>query len=134
MNRIIVIFITLFFVSNAFAQDSTKKQSININSSYKPVLRNAVKINFAGSQLPADTSKPNLSYKIPAQNLFYAYKPISLKPLALEQDTNLYLGNRKYLKVGFGNFSTPYVRGGLSLGDGKTSLVNIMGDYIPCLM
>jgi hypothetical protein len=130
MNRIIVIFITLFFVSNAFAQDSTKKQSININSSYKPVLRNAVKINFAGSQLPADTSKPNLSYKIPAQNLFYAYKPISLKPLALEQDTNLYLGNRKYLKVGFGNFSTPYVRGGLSLGDGKTSLVNIMGDYI----
>jgi hypothetical protein len=130
MNKIILIIIASFFVSNSFAQDTTKKQAIYISSSYKPVLRNAVKINLAGAQLPADTSRPNLSYKIPSQNLFYAYNPISLKPLALEQDTNLYLGNRKYLKIGFGNFTTPFVKGGVSLGDGKTSLLNIMADYI----
>ncbi len=130
MSKNILFIIALFFVGNAFAQDTTKKQAININSSYKPVLRNAVKINLAGAQLPADTSRPNLTYKIPSQNLFYAYNPISLKPLALEQDTNLYLGNRKYLKVGFGNFTTPYLKGGISLGDGKTSLLNIMADYI----
>ena len=130
MNKIILsgIFSTLFI--NAFAQEPKKTQSIDINSSYKPVLRNAVKINFNGSQLPADTSKPVLNYKIPSQNLFYAYSPISLKPLALEQDTNLYLGNRKFLKVGYGNFSTPYVSAGISLGDGKTSLLNITGNYI----
>jgi hypothetical protein len=130
MKKIIAITISLFFVAVLFAQDTTKKQSININSSYKPVLRNAVKINFAGSQLPADTSKALLNYKIPSQNLFYAYRPISLRPLALEQDTNLYLGNRKYLKLGFGNFSTPYIKGGISLGDGKKSLINITADYI----
>ncbi len=129
MNKL---FLTILFFSYAiasFAQPS-KTQSIDINSSYKPVLRNAVKINFNGAQLPSDTSRPTLAYKIPSQNLFYSYSPISLKPLALEQDTNLYLGNRQFLKLGFGNFSTPYIRGGISLGDGKKSLINITADYI----
>lgn len=114
----------------ASAQDSTKKQSIDITSSYKPVLRNAVKINFAGSQLTADTSRPLLNYNIPSQNLFYAYRPVSLKPLALEQDTSLYLGDRNFVKAGFGNLSTPYISAGISFGDGKTSIANLTGDYI----
>lgn len=114
-----------------FAQrDSARKQSIDIISTYKPVLRNAVKINFSGSHLVADTLRNVSPYNIPAQNLFYAYQPISLRPLALEQDTNLYLGNRRYLKAGFGNYSTPYVNAGISFGDGKTSLVNLTGRYI----
>jgi hypothetical protein len=129
-NKIALLSIFSLVFVHAYAQEPKKPQSIDINSSYKPVLRNAVKINFNGSQLPADTSKPVLNYKIPSQNLFYAYSPISLKPLALEQDTNLYLGNRKFLKVGYGNFSTPYVSAGISLGDGKKSLLNITGNYI----
>ena len=130
MTKIIFIIVFSLGLVHAYAQEPKKNQSIDINSSYKPVLRNAVKINFAGSQLAADTSRPLLNYKIPSQNLFYAYSPISLKPLALDQDTNLYLGNRKFLKVGYGNFSTPYVSAGISLGDGKKSLLNITGNYI----
>ncbi len=130
MNKIFLTTGCIIFSLVAMAQPGKEPQSIDINSSYKPVLRNAVKINLAGSQLPADTSRPNLNYKIPSQNLFYSYRPISLKPLALEQDTNLYLGNRNFLKAGFGNFSTPFVRAGISLGDGKTSLLNFTGDYI----
>jgi hypothetical protein len=116
----------------AFAQkDSTKKgTTIDITSSYKPVLRNAVKINFSASQLNADTTAPKMNYQVPAQNLFYSYQPISLRPLALEQDTNLYLGLRNYLKAGFGNFSTPNVSAGFSFGDGKKSLLNLYADYI----
>jgi hypothetical protein len=96
MNKIFLITACTIFSLVAKAQPGKEPQSIDINSSYKPVLRNAVKINLAGSQLPADTSRPSLNYKIPAQNLFYSYRPISLKPLALEQDTNLYLGNRNF--------------------------------------
>jgi len=119
------------FATSGFAQrDSTKRTTIDITSSYKPVLRNAVKINFSASQLIADTSKTVAPYNVPAQNLFYSYQPISLKPLALQQDTNLYLGDRNFIKAGFGNFSTPYVSAGFSFGDGKTSLVNLYGDYI----
>src|SRR5262245_28180272 len=109
-HRFIILAAACLCSANLFAQrDTTKKQAIDITSSYKPVLRNAVKINFSGSQLAADTSKPSLLYNIPSQNLFYAYQPITLKPLALQQDTNLYLGNRRYVKAGFGSLSTPYI-------------------------
>ena len=116
----------------ASAQKDTikKKSTIDINSVYKPVLRNAVKINFSATHLNADTTAPNLTYSIPAQNLFYSYQPISLKPLALQQDTNLYLGQRNFVKVGYGNFSTPYVSAGFSFGDGKKFLANVYADYI----
>ena len=114
-----------------FAQiDTAKKQTIDITSSYKPVLRNAVKINFSASHLNADTTKPKMNYTVPSQNLFYAYQPISLRPLALQQDTNLYLGMRNYIKLGYGNYSTPYVNAGFSFGDGKKMLVNLYANYI----
>ena len=114
-----------------FAQiDTAKKQTIDITSSYKPVLHNAVKINFSASHLNADTTKPKMNYTVPSQNLFYAYQPISLRPLALQQDTNLYLGIRNYIKVGYGNYSTPYVNAGFSFGDGKKMVVNLYANYI----
>ena len=131
---IYVLLMTLFCLLSlaALAQKDTakKKATIDITSSYKPVLRNAVKTNFSASHMDADTTHPDLNYNIPPQNLFYAYQPIPLKPLALEQDTNLYLGLRNYVKVGYGNFSTPFVSAGFSFGDGKKFLANVYADYI----
>ena len=120
----------LFVLSGMAQRDTSKRQTIDITSSYKPVLRNAVKINLSASPLSADTSRPRLAYDIPAQNLFFSYQPISLKPLALMQDTGLQLGIRNYVKVGFGNYTTPYLNAAVSFGDGKTSLVNLYGNYI----
>jgi hypothetical protein len=111
-------------------KDTAKRQSIDITSSYKPVLRNAVKINFSASNLTADTAKQVAPYTIPSQNLFYTYQPMALKPLALTQDTSLDMGSRNFLKAGFGNYTTPYINAGFSFGDGKTSLVNVYADYI----
>ncbi len=117
-------------ISSSAQKDTAKKQTIDITSSYKPVLRNAVKINFSATNLTADTSKAVQPYNIPSQNLFYTYRPGSLKPLALQQDTALELGVRNFLKVGFGNYSTPYLDAGFSFGDGKKALLNFYGDYI----
>jgi hypothetical protein len=120
-----------FFILHCSAQrDTTKRQTIDITSSYKPILRNAVKINLSATPLSADTSRPRLAYNIPAQNLFFAYQPISLKPLSLTQDTGLQLGIRNYVKVGYGNFTTPYVDAAVSFGDGRKSLLNLYGNYI----
>ena len=131
MNKVILIAAASVMTLTVAAQkDTTKTQTIDITSSFKPVLRNAVKINFYGSQLQSDTSRPALNYTIPSQNLFYAYQPIALRPLALAQDTNLYLGGRNFVKAGFGSYSTPYLAAGFSFGDGKKSLVNITADYI----
>jgi hypothetical protein len=54
----------------------TIRPSVSITSSYKPVLRNAVKINFSGSQMNADTSHPALQYTIPHQSLFMPTNPL----------------------------------------------------------
>ncbi len=129
-SAFLIVAINLFSLVSIAQRDTTKKQTIDITSSYKPVLRNAVKINFSASHLIADTSKTVGPYKVPPQNLFYTYQPVSLRPLALAQDSVLDLGIRNFVKVGFGNYTTPYISAGFSFGDGKTSLVNIYGDYI----
>jgi hypothetical protein len=127
-----IIVALLFGAVPALAQKDTLKKgtTIDITSSYKPVLRNAVKINFSASHINADTSKPKMFYTVPVQNLFYSYQPVALRPVAMQPDTSLNLGMRNYLKVGFGNFSTPYVSAGFGFGDGKQTLLNLYADYI----
>ncbi|MDQ2719558.1 MAG: hypothetical protein M3Z26_07345 [Bacteroidota bacterium] len=130
-KSLLILMLFCILCNNTFAQrDTTKRQTIEITSSYKPVLRNTVKINLYASPISADTSSPRLAYNIPPQNLFFAYQPASLKPLALQSDTALQLGERNQLKIGFGNFSTPYISGAFSFGDGKHNLANVYGDYI----
>ncbi|HNP54106.1 MAG TPA: hypothetical protein PKK69_05800, partial [Ferruginibacter sp.] len=92
-----VLTLLLFPIAAQAQKDTTRKPSVDIISSYKPVLRQAAKINLSGTQLSADTNRPVKAYEIPSQNLIYAYQPIAIKPLALEQDTNLYLGNRNFV-------------------------------------
>ncbi len=127
---IATIFFCCYFLAARAQNDTSRRQTIEITSSYKPVLRNTVKINLYASPITADTSRPRLTYNIPPQNLFFMYQPVSLKPLALDADTTLQLGDRNQLKVGFGSFTTPYVAGAFSFGDGKKNLLNVYGNYI----
>ena len=130
LNKIIFILPLCFLFAASHAQDTTRRQTIQITSSYKPSLRNTVKINLYASPISPDTSRPRLAYNIPPENLFFTYQPVSLNPLSLQADTSLKLGDRNQLKVGYGNLSTPYVSGAFSFGDGKHNLGNIYGNYI----
>lgn len=130
LNKMMFILPLCFLFSELHAQDTTRRQTIQITSSYKPSLRNTVKINLYASPITPDTSRPRLAYYIPPQNLFFAYQPVALKPLSLQTDTSLKLGGRNELKVGYGNLSTPFISGAFSFGDGKHNLGNIYGDYI----
>ena len=127
----IIIFLLLTSITQGLhaQKDTTKKQSIDITSSYKPVLRNAIKINFSATNVEPDTAKIILAYNVPAQNLFYVYQAIPLKPLALAQDSVLDLGIRNFVKIGFGNYTTPLLHAGFSFGDGKKTLLNIYANY-----
>ena len=121
---------SLLFVNANAQRDTSRSQTIEITSSYKPELRNTVKIDLYATAITPDTSRPRLAYSIPPHNLFFTYQPVSLRPLALQPDTAMYLGNRRIVKVGFGNLTTPYISGAFSFGDGKTNLLNVYGDYI----
>ena len=112
------------------AQDTTKRRTIDITSSFKPVLRDAVKINLNAAPPVTDSSRPRLTYSIPAQYLFLSYQPGEMKPVALQADTTNNWQNDNYIKVGVGNVHLPYVRAGFSFGDGKNSFFNIFADQL----
>ena len=100
----------------AMAQDTTKKRTIDITSTFKPVLREAAKINFNAAPPKADTTRPRLNYNIPSHNLFFTYQPAELKPVALQADSIAAWQSSNYIKVGFGNVHQPYLKAGFSLG------------------
>jgi hypothetical protein len=111
-------------------KDTTKKGGIDIVSSFKPVLREAAKINFNATPPSVDTTKAKLNYNIPNQNLAFAYQPGSLKPLALEVDSTGKFINSSYIKAGFGSLRTPYVQAGFSFGDGHSAGLNIYAKHV----
>jgi hypothetical protein len=115
----------------SFSQkDTSGKGGIDIISSFKPVLKEAAKINFTAAPPAVDSSKAKLNYDIPNQNLLFAYQPGSLKPLALDIDTGGRFDNSSYVKAGFGSLRTPFIQAGFSLGDGKTAGLNIYAKHV----
>ena len=116
-----------FFIS-VKAQDSSKRKTIDITSQFKPVLREAAKLNFHASPSLSDTSKPKLNYDIPSKFLLLSYQPGELKPVALQPDSVLEWHNDNYIKVGAGSVHLPYIKTGFSFGDGKSTFFNIFAD------
>jgi hypothetical protein len=113
----------------AFAQDTSRGKEVNVTSQFKPTLKEAAKINFNATPPASDTSRPRLQYNIPNQNLSLAFQPGSLKPLALDVDSGGRWGNESYVKVGYGNFKTPFVQAGVSFGDGRNAGLNIYAKH-----
>ncbi len=114
----------------AISKDTSKPGVVTITSSFKPNLRTAAKINFNATTPELDTTKLTLNYNIPAQNLFFSYQPVAIKPLSLSADSSFEWQNHQYVKAGFGNYSTPYLETGLSFGNPNTTLLSINANYV----
>ena len=82
-----IVVLTLVISNNAGAQDSSRKHEVSITSTFKPVLKDAAKINFNPSPPSTDTTRPVLKYNIPDGNLLFSFQPGTLRPLALQVDT-----------------------------------------------
>ncbi len=130
LNRIILLGLGIIGFTISAAQDPSKPKAIDITSAFKPVLRDAAKINFNPSPPSTDTSKPRLQYDIPNPNLLFAYQPGTLKPLALQVDSTGIFDNSNYIKAGFGSLKTPYIQAGFSFGDGNTAGANIYAKHV----
>ena len=111
------------------AQDTSKRKTIDITSTYKPVLRDAVKLNFPAALPKLDTSRPLLNYDIPRQQVRVPYQPGTLKPIALETDSMLAWNDNQYLKIGAGNYHLPYLQGAASFGDGSRAFMSAYAEY-----
>jgi len=122
--------VTAATISRAALTDTSNPKEVLITSSFKPSLRNAAKINFSATTPFVDTTKLILSYRVPSQNLFFSYQPVPIKPLALAADSAYAWQNNQYLKLGFGNFSTPYAQLGLSFGDGINRIISVNAQHV----
>lgn len=111
------------------ALDTVSPAVVTITSSFKPVLRNAAKINFTAATPGMDSSRIAVNYTIPSQNLFFAYQPVSIKALALPTDSGIVWQNKQYVKLGYGNFSAPWLEAGFAFGEGKKLITNIHARY-----
>jgi hypothetical protein len=129
LTKFLITIISLLPITQLAAQDTAGKRTIEITSSFKPVLRNAAKINFNATPPPADTSKPRLTYSIPQQNVFPGLSPVALSPLALQADSSAAWSNSNFIKAGYGNLQTPFIQAGLSFPAGKAKF-NILADHI----
>ena len=118
-----------FAVTFAQAQEPGKGKTIDITSTFKPVLREASKINFNATEPASDTAKPRLNYNIPAPNLFFTYQPAGLSPVALKVDSLTSWQYSNYLKAGIGNVHQPYVKAGFSFGDNRNTFFNIFASH-----
>ena len=111
------------------AQDTSKKKTIDITSTFKPVLREAVKINFNAAPPAVDPAATNLRYNIPSQNLSFGYQPAPLNPVALQVDSIVSWQSSNYIKAGIGNAYIPFVQAALSFGNGERSFFNVFANH-----
>lgn len=147
MKQITTLIVLVFIVQFSFAQKTknNKQQkhaetsssdtalpprTVVVTSAFSPTLKQTSKINFNGATPSPDSVRPKLDYDIPVQNLSFSYKSPALKAIAENIDSSVRWNNTSYLKLGFGNFSTPYAQAGLSFGDGVSSVVNLNGKFV----
>jgi hypothetical protein len=150
MKYIITLIILVFITQLSFAQNKqgkkTKQQkstadksssdttlpprTVVVTSEFAPTLKQTSKIYFNGATPLPDSVRPALDYNIPIQNLSFSFKSPALKAIPANIDTSVHWANTNYLKLGYGNYVTPYLQAGLSLGDGTTSVINVNAKYI----
>jgi hypothetical protein len=101
----------LFGASVILAQggdDPLPGQTITVISEAKPILADADKVKL-NPELPAiEATTPDLTYDVPDRKLALPFTPPDVKPLAMRADELPPLNN-VYAKVGFGNYTTPYL-------------------------
>jgi len=103
-------FVLLFIYNlDVFAQPANGVKSVDIISAFKPSVRKFSKFQFLPNLPNPDTSKLPLRYSIPTQawQSEFVLKPVM--PLAYQIDSNTAY-NSLYIKAGYGNFKSPYIR------------------------
>jgi hypothetical protein len=115
----VLVFLFSILHVSIHAQDTSAKQTVAIISAYKPVYRDAVKMNFSAQPLPPFVDPVKYNYKLPVQPLALQLVPASLKAISLQQDSSLNLLNQDYVKIGYGNLRSPFAEAGIHFGQGK---------------
>lgn len=107
--------LSIFAASQAEAQSKTdstiKEQSLNFYQEYKPEVVKPVKKVVVPKLPEPDTIYPTFNYVVPDQQLYYHYRSIPLRPLALGID-NEEERYDSYIAAGIGNIGSIFFDAG----------------------
>lgn len=120
----------LCFSQTLLAQKDTVGRGVDILSSFRPSIHPAAKVQFSPGALSPDTSRPVLTYQVPNQQIPVGYTITSLRPLAYSVDSVLAFTAHPYIKIGYGNLRTPYLKGSYTWGNGYTKGAQFTADHI----
>ena len=109
--------------------DTVSTSGVTIVSSFRPTLKQTPKISFSATALTADTTRSVLPYLVSHRPVTFDNTVRSVQPLAYAIDTAKPFSNRSFIKLGYGNLRNPYVRGGISMGNGVSNGLSVTGRY-----
>jgi hypothetical protein len=128
--KVMLVAFAMVLCETLLAQDTVKRKSIDITSSFKPILRPQQKIGFTASAAASDSGRAKLVYNVPVQQLAFGFTPAPLRPMAFEADsTAVVSGPSLYIKGGYGNYSTPHLKALASFGNGVKSNGSVEGNF-----
>lgn len=100
--------------TNNRTDDTTiRSTTLEVYQVYKPEIKIAPKPSIIPTLAPPETTTTPQQYDVPQQSLFYTYRSLPLRPLALGKDTAK-LPTQNYVKGGGGNLNTLF--GDLGIG------------------
>lgn len=106
-----------------------KGTTLEVYQVYQPELKPMVKPEFSPTLPPADKEPTPQQYEVPQQTLYYSYRSLPLRPLALGKDTGK-LPPQRYVLLGGGNLSTMLAEAGLGNLSGDNWNASVQGRYI----
>ncbi len=104
---LLLVLISLLYAGKARSQEVNDSQEITVEAPYQPSVSEAYKINLSPRIPEEKLEKPEFSYQIKSKTL---ETPVNLEPIQPakivgESVNKLY---KNYIKVGIGNYTTPY--------------------------
>ncbi|HSK12572.1 MAG TPA: hypothetical protein VK907_05120 [Phnomibacter sp.] len=120
--------VALLSVAVGFAQNTGGSRTIDITSSFKPSLIPPKKIIPNATPAMVNGTRTVQPYDVPVQQLSFKYAPSPLKPLAFK-DSAIADASKGYVKAGYGNFATPWLKAAINFGSGETVNGNLEGYY-----
>lgn len=106
-----------------------KSTTLEVYQVFQPELKPIVKPDISPTLPPADKDPTPQQYEVPQQTLYYSYRSLPLRPLALGKDTGQ-LSPQNYALLGGGNLSTMIAEAGLGNLHGDDWKASIQGRYI----
>ena len=118
-----ILLICLLPLSSLWAQPDLPDGQVEAIRDFEVRLIEVEKIDVRPELPQVDTSARNVTYQVPSKTVEVEYLPPKIRPIAMRGDRNVGDVYNGFLKLGYGNFNSPYAELSYNASDDKTFVV-----------